>query len=394
METKGSSSDEPKTPFLVDDVSDDELENGDDENDECPTIHVSIQEKRRLRSQWSKALIIKLIGHTVGYNFLVKRLKTLWQISSAMDVIDLVKDDGDRNAVMESNEVYGKWMLVKRNPRRNGKQVNEEKSEEQIIRQNYGSRFNALYAIEEEVDNNEEVEIPHNLEENMARKLKGKETVGVSHARKGTKSLNKGETSMMILNAGQNKNKENNQVDPSLEMKSDRAANEGKPKEKGPKVVAAMDHHILVQGNNNNKEIVRTLVTDSTSNTSHAGMVIPITSQPRDHFSDPQFPYPAAPNILIRDGLNVELNDDAKMDEEFEEASSFDKSLEVDILVLLETKINGEKADKVCSRLRFDNWVRVECAGYSGGIWLFWNSTVNIKILQSDPQFLHCAVDD
>ncbi|XVE63291.1 hypothetical protein DITRI_Ditri07aG0008000 [Diplodiscus trichospermus] len=146
-----------------------------------------------------------------------------------------VNDDGDRNAVMESNEVY-----------------------------------------EEEVDNNEEVEIPHNLEENMARKLKGKETVGASHARKGTKSLNKGETSMMILNAGQNKNKENNQVDPSLEMKSDGAINKGKPKKKGPKVAAAMDHHILVQGNNNNNnKIVRTLVTDSTSNTSHAGMVNP-----------------------------------------------------------------------------------------------------------------------
>ncbi|XVF42067.1 hypothetical protein PTKIN_Ptkin01aG0330200 [Pterospermum kingtungense] len=54
---------------------------------ECPTIRVPMEEKRRLRGQWSKALIIKLLGHMVGYNFLVRRLKSLWQISSDMNLI-------------------------------------------------------------------------------------------------------------------------------------------------------------------------------------------------------------------------------------------------------------------------------------------------------------------
>lgn len=56
----------------------------------------------------------------------------------------------------------------------------------------------------------------------------------------------------------------------------------------------------------------------------------------------------------------------------------------IDALILVETKISGEKADGVCSKLKFDNWVKVECFGYSGGIWLFWNDTIGtIQVLAS-----------
>ncbi|XVF82529.1 hypothetical protein PTKIN_Ptkin16aG0056900 [Pterospermum kingtungense] len=53
---------------------------------------VSVLEKRRLWKKWMNALIIKLLGHSVGYNFLVRRLRTLWQIVLAMDVIDVGND--------------------------------------------------------------------------------------------------------------------------------------------------------------------------------------------------------------------------------------------------------------------------------------------------------------
>lgn len=43
----------------------------------------------------------------------------------------------------------------------------------------------------------------------------------------------------------------------------------------------------------------------------------------------------------------------------------------LDILVLLETRISEDRADKVCRQLRFDQWDRVECVGFSGGIWVF-----------------------
>lgn len=69
--------------------SDDDLDDGDEDDHECPTIKISKEEKRRLRSRWKNALIIKLIDHTVGYTYLVRRLKSLWQIKFHIDVIDV-----------------------------------------------------------------------------------------------------------------------------------------------------------------------------------------------------------------------------------------------------------------------------------------------------------------
>ena len=42
-----------------------------------------------------------------------------------------------------------------------------------------------------------------------------------------------------------------------------------------------------------------------------------------------------------------------------------------DLLCLIETKIHGDNADKICMRLGFDNWVRVEAWGFTGGLWIF-----------------------
>lgn len=39
------------------------------------------------------------------------------------------------------------------------------------------------------------------------------------------------------------------------------------------------------------------------------------------------------------------------------------------ILILLETKISGEQADKVIRKLPFDGVFRVEANGFAGGIW-------------------------
>lgn len=50
-------------------VLDDDIDDGEVDED-CPTVRFSVEEKRRLRSVWSKAVIIKLLGHIVRYNFL------------------------------------------------------------------------------------------------------------------------------------------------------------------------------------------------------------------------------------------------------------------------------------------------------------------------------------
>lgn len=66
------------------------MDDGDENDVVCPTIRVSKEEKRRLRSRWKNALIIKLIGHSVGYTHIVRMIKALWHNISHIDVIDVV----------------------------------------------------------------------------------------------------------------------------------------------------------------------------------------------------------------------------------------------------------------------------------------------------------------
>ena len=39
------------------------------------------------------------------------------------------------------------------------------------------------------------------------------------------------------------------------------------------------------------------------------------------------------------------------------------------VIGLVETKLNSEKADEVCNKLNFDSWIGIETVGYNGGIW-------------------------
>lgn len=66
-----------------------------------------------------------------------------------------------------------------------------------------------------------------------------------------------------------------------------------------------------------------------------------------------------------------------------------------DVFVLLEPRISGVRAHKVCKELKFDDWARVESIGFSGGIWLFWKAYVlSINVICSSPQFIHCEVEN
>ncbi|XP_019155091.1 PREDICTED: uncharacterized protein LOC109151955 [Ipomoea nil] len=59
---------------------------------EYPVILVSKKEKERLRRPWRRSLIIKLLGRTVGYNFLLQRLQRMWRTDAAFDLISLDQD--------------------------------------------------------------------------------------------------------------------------------------------------------------------------------------------------------------------------------------------------------------------------------------------------------------
>lgn len=64
------------------------------------------------------------------------------------------------------------------------------------------------------------------------------------------------------------------------------------------------------------------------------------------------------------------------------------------VLGLLETKVSGAKADSICNKLGFDDWVRVEALGFSGGIWVLRRNSIHIKVVKTHPQFIFLQVDD
>lgn len=66
----------------------------------------------------------------------------------------------------------------------------------------------------------------------------------------------------------------------------------------------------------------------------------------------------------------------------------------LDILVLLETKVSGARANEVCKNLRFDSWFRIESIGYSGGIWILVKNPMNIALRYTHPQFAILDVNE
>lgn len=58
------------------------------------------------------------------------------------------------------------------------------------------------------------------------------------------------------------------------------------------------------------------------------------------------------------------------------------------IMALLETKLSGARANEVCKKLKFSNWIRVEAVGYSGGIWIMWKEEVDVTVRCTHPQFV------
>lgn len=81
------------------------------------------------------------------------------------------------------------------------------------------------------------------------------------------------------------------------------------------------------------------------------------------------------------------------------------REYKVDIMVILEPRCSGDRADKVIDRMRFDSSWRMEARGYSGGIWILWNSgkfkvyavdemdqCITVKVSTGDEDFMLSCV--
>lgn len=73
---------------------------------------------------------------------------------------------------------------------------------------------------------------------------------------------------------------------------------------------------------------------------------------------------------------------------------NFLHQFKVDIVAILEPRISGFQANKVCERTRFDKWVRVEAFGFSGGIWVLWKGHIQIEVVATNTQFIVVRVED
>ncbi|KAK8662352.1 hypothetical protein V6N13_091930 [Hibiscus sabdariffa] len=73
-------------------------------------------------------------------------------------------------------------------------------------------------------------------------------------------------------------------------------------------------------------------------------------------------------------------------------AKQFLRDNRPDVVVFVEPRISGRRADSVISALGFTHSHRVEAIGFSGGIWVAWYDTVQVDILVTHFQFLHFRV--
>ncbi|KAA3486517.1 reverse transcriptase [Gossypium australe] len=66
----------------------------------------------------------------------------------------------------------------------------------------------------------------------------------------------------------------------------------------------------------------------------------------------------------------------------------YDNQYKPDIVSLLEPRISGNKADKIIAKLGWDKSHRVESVGFSGGIWIGWKDSIDLKVVGNHPQFI------
>ena len=68
------------------------------------------------------------------------------------------------------------------------------------------------------------------------------------------------------------------------------------------------------------------------------------------------------------------------------------KNYNPSLVVLMEPRISGNKADDFIKKSGFENSHRVEAVGFSGGIWLLWQSVIEVEVLLNHKQFIHFKI--
>lgn len=98
------------------DISDDDDSDGEGDDPECPAIKYTKTEKEEMRKPWSQTLIIKVMGRSVGYNYLLNRIRTLWRPKNLMELMAINDDYFLVRFASEADYNYAKyggpWMVL------------------------------------------------------------------------------------------------------------------------------------------------------------------------------------------------------------------------------------------------------------------------------------------
>jgi len=63
------------------------------------------------------------------------------------------------------------------------------------------------------------------------------------------------------------------------------------------------------------------------------------------------------------------------------------------ILVVMETRIGGDRAREITDRLPFDDAIHTDTIGFSGGLWMLWQSDrVEVNPLATTEQEIHAVI--
>lgn len=68
------------------------------------------------------------------------------------------------------------------------------------------------------------------------------------------------------------------------------------------------------------------------------------------------------------------------------------RDFEPDVVVLVKIRISGLRADSVIKGIKMPHSHRVEAQGFSGGIWLLWETDVIVDVESNNFQFVQLKV--
>ncbi|XP_019183629.1 PREDICTED: uncharacterized protein LOC109178450 [Ipomoea nil] len=284
-------------------------------------------------------------------------------------------------AMGEDKAPFGSWMVVTREDkrqRRRPESIHRGRKGEDPVKK-VQSRFAPLDNMggTTDLENGEAME--QEVEKEMEKQQAGQEATPKEGGYNMGKTRNQRRANV-IANEKQIENQPGQakeQAPVGTVVPSSRTAHKGSSRR-----AAEEDAHVVVRGSQGGNQIHTTTVCHDRQSDHSPVLVL---ERMGEHYSD--------------DPSDLDDDDDAVMkgagSREFQRIlKTLIKNHKPGLVGLVEPKVSGAQANKICSKLGFAEWVRVEAVGFSGGIWVLWNKPLEIVVEYTHPQFVLLQVKE